>query len=172
MLWSSILSCSQLLHTVAPRKRVIWGVVFTCNADNAWLKSERSTNFVCVEKYFDFLILWVNEILFCKIVPFDTNFISIMFEHDFAKTLSRKKRLWIPLNFFLMHLFFKLWARWNSFFSEVFPYLWTWSLLPFSITYSGIDRRSNMCSMKPRLVTVSSQEMPTCTTDDAFTPIC
>ena len=28
MLWSSILSCSHLLHTFAPRKRVIWGVVF------------------------------------------------------------------------------------------------------------------------------------------------
>ena len=29
ILWSSILTCSQLLHTFASRKRVIWGVVFT-----------------------------------------------------------------------------------------------------------------------------------------------
>ena len=29
MLWSSLLSCSHLLHTFAPRKRVEWGVVFT-----------------------------------------------------------------------------------------------------------------------------------------------
>ena len=29
MIWSSLLSCSHLLHTFAPRKRFIWGVVFT-----------------------------------------------------------------------------------------------------------------------------------------------
>ena len=32
--------------------------------------------------------------------------------------------------------------------------------LHFSITYSGIDRKSNMCSMKPRLVTVSFKRCP------------
>ena len=62
-------------------------------------------------------------------------------------------------HFLLMHLFFKLWTRWYSFFSGVFPYLWSWSL-PFLITHSGIERRSTVYSMKPRWTTISFNRCP------------
>ena len=55
--------------------------------------------------------------------------------------------------------FFKLWARWYSFFSEVFTYLWQWSR-PFLITFSGIERKSSVYPMTPRLATVSFKRCP------------
>ena len=63
------------------------------------------------------------------------------------KTWSSKKQSRISVNSFLWM------ARYYSLFSEAFPYLWPWSP-SFLITYSGIGRKSNVFSMKPRLATV------------------
>ena len=82
------------------------------NVDNAWLKPERFLNgpwspdflreihqFCSYRKYFGFRHS-IGEILFCKIVHFDTNFfISIMFEHAFTKNRISQETIVDPCEF-------------------------------------------------------------------------
>ena len=118
------------------------------------------------------LFFWhmIGVVFICKNIPCSTNFfISIVCNHS----STEKRHLarighgfpWI----FFSNLFFKLWARWYSFFPGSLPYLWSWGL-PFFITYSGVKRRSNVYSMKPRLASFF-EEVPARATDDAFTPV-
>ena len=95
---------------------------------------ERSANSVCVE---NILIPSCNERNLClQDCPIwytlSSRFCSSM---DVWNSGSLKKRSWIPLKSFWMHLFFKLWDGWYSFVNGVFPYLWPWGR-PFLITYS------------------------------------
>ena len=107
-----------------------------CNVDNAWLKSERlfnglclltcwerSTNFVCIE---NILILSFDR---WNLVLQDRPICDKRLDLDHVRAgmheiqdLSRSDRgpLWISS---WSISFLKLWARWHSFFSGVFPYL-------------------------------------------------
>ena len=151
------------------------------SVDNTWLKSERflmvlglqtywerSTNFVCIENIliqtFDRWNLALQERP-NRDKPHHLDHVRAWIYENQHLARNDRGSLWISS----WHSFFKLWCRWYSFFSGVFPCLWPWGRL-FLMMYSGIERRSNLYSMTPRLATIYFQEMPACAIDDAFTP--
>ena len=82
------------------------------------------------------------------------------------KTWYRKNRSWIPLKSIFTHLFFTFYASLFQIMGQVilfllwsFPVLWPWGL-PFLITYSGIERRSIVHTMKFGLATASFKRCP------------
>ena len=142
------------------------------SVDSAWLKSERFLNgppgvsrlverdppiFVCSEHIlvltFDrWNLVLQDRPIYDKHLHLVHDRAYVYEKHDLAK--NDHGFLWI--------------ASWcisfpnygtDSFFSGAFPYLWPWGL-PFLITYSWIERRSNVYSMKPLLATVSFKRCP------------
>ena len=112
----------------------------------------------------------MSDILLRKIVHFDSSSSRSCSIWDARNWGLFKKRWWIPLQCFLMHLFFKLWAWWYSFCFGVFPYLWRWGR-PFLITYSGIEREVHCTLDNASVGCTFFQEMPACAVDDAFASV-
>ena len=132
--------------------------------DNALLKSERfvngpvfwrrSTNSVCIE------IFWSRQAVRenCSVSSShlrqtsSSRSCSSMF---LRKSKSRKKTI---VEFFLMHLVFKLWTRWF--------FLIFWSF-PMSVAMKSIQCIVNETAIGRNFF----QEMPACAVDDVFTPV-
>ena len=103
----------------------------------------------------------IGEILFCKIVPFETNvFISIMFEHGFTKIRISHETIVNPCEFSLdaplvqnmgQMIFFLFWS---------FPTSVAMRSSLLNYVLWKIDRRSNVYSMKPRLATLPFKRCP------------
>ena len=141
------------------------------NVDNASLLIERDPPILFVSKIFC-LRHSISEILFCKIVPFETNvFISIMFEHGFTKIRISQETFVDPLITLLdaslfqimgLMIFFLLWsfptsvAMRSSLLNHV---VWNWE---------KVHRKFNETSIG---FCFFLQEMPACAMDDAFTPV-
>ena len=67
----------------------------------------------------------MSEILFCKIVPCDTNvFISIMFEHEFTKIRISQETIVDPCELPFDASLVSNYGPDDILFSEVFPHLW------------------------------------------------
>ena len=121
---------------------------------------ERDPPIVLVVKVF-FFGRMIGVIFICKNVPCTTNvFSSTVFNQSPTEILISQES--VMDSFVVPSLCISFSSYWPDnilCFLEVFPYLWPWGL-HFLITYSGIDRRSNVFSMKPRLATLSFKRCP------------
>ena len=149
-----LLGVNGLVLTTLRWSQNVFSMVHQC-VQTFW---ERSTNFVCFE---NILILkfdgWNLDLQDRRIKDKHLHLYHVqayIYEnHDLAR--NDRESLWI----FSWCISFSDYGPNDPFLSRVFPYLWPWGL-PFLITYSGIDWRSNVYSMEPRLATFSFKRCP------------
>ena len=100
-------------------------------------------------------------IFFCKNVPCTTNFfISLVFNHSFTENMISQESI---MDSFVVPLFASLFSNYGPadiLCLLVVSHICGHEVFPSFITYSGIERRSIVCTMKRRLATVSLERCP------------